>query len=58
MILRIRFGIGNDDSYTLEKLGKDFNPAREKIRQHEVTALKKLRRPAHDYYLKIFFAGG
>jgi RNA polymerase primary sigma factor len=44
-ILRLRFGIGENDSHTLEEVGKQFALTRERIRQIEAKALQKLRRP-------------
>jgi len=45
-ILRKRFGIGDDESYTLEQLAREFGLTRERIRQIETRALNKLRHPA------------
>ncbi|WP_418319038.1 sigma-70 family RNA polymerase sigma factor [Piscinibacter sakaiensis] len=45
-ILRLRFGIGIDGALTLEEIGTRFNVTRERIRQIEVKAIKKLRHPA------------
>jgi len=42
-VLRMRFGIGEEHDHTLEEVGKDFNVSRERIRQIEAEALKKLR---------------
>ena len=44
-VIRLRFGIGNGESRTLEEVGKLLNVTRERIRQIEVLALKKLREP-------------
>lgn len=44
-ILRMRFGIGASQEYTLEEVGKHFSVTRERIRQIECQALRKLRRP-------------
>jgi len=44
-IIRMRFGLGQDQSMTLEEVGKTMNVTRERIRQIEVIALKKLREP-------------
>ena len=44
-VIRLRFGIGNEKSRTLEEVGKLLNVTRERIRQIEVLALKKLREP-------------
>ena len=44
-VIRMRFGLGNNQSLTLEEVGKTMNVTRERIRQIEVIALKKLREP-------------
>ena len=44
-VIRLRFGIGQEKSWTLEEVGKTMNVTRERIRQIEVIALKKLRDP-------------
>ena len=44
-ILRLRFGIGERSDYTLEEVGQRFAVTRERIRQIEATALRKLRSP-------------
>ncbi|MDT7040931.1 sigma-70 family RNA polymerase sigma factor [Candidatus Nitronereus thalassa] len=44
-VIRMRFGLGQDHSFTLEEVGKTMNVTRERIRQIEVVALKKLREP-------------
>ena len=46
MVLRRRFGIGDDSPLTLEEIGQEFEVTRERIRQIEVKALKKLKHPA------------
>jgi RNA polymerase primary sigma factor len=46
VILRKRFGIGDDKTYTLEELGQEFGVTRERIRQIEAKALRKLRHPS------------
>ena len=46
-IIRMRFGIGEKAEYTLEETGKVFGVTRERIRQIEASALKKLRHPRH-----------
>ena len=44
-VLRKRFGIGEKSDHTLEEVGKLFNVTRERIRQIEVKALRKIKRP-------------
>ena len=51
-VLRLRFGIGNDDCLTLEQVGELFNLTRERIRQIETGALRKLQSPAHRQMLE------
>lgn len=53
-ILRLRFGIGEDDTRTLEELGQEFEVTRERIRQIEVKAIRKLRYSSKSSYLKAF----
>lgn len=53
-VLRMRFGIGEEHDHTLEEVGKDFNVSRERIRQIEGEALKKLRRSEKVKKLKNF----
>ena len=54
-IIRKRFGIGEDRTYTLEEIRDDFGVTRERIRQLEVKALEKLRLPSRSEELKIFW---
>jgi RNA polymerase primary sigma factor len=56
-ILRMRFGIGYDTEHTLEEVGRNFKLTRERIRQIEAKALKKLRRPSRSKKLKCFIDG-
>ncbi len=56
-ILRMRFGIGEKTDHTLEEVGKDFNLTRERIRQIEAKALKKLQVPEKNETLKPFHEG-
>ena len=44
-VLRMRFGIGEKSDHTLEEVGQDFDVTRERIRQIEAKALRKLRHP-------------
>lgn len=53
-VIRLRFGIGSDLSYTLEEVGGQFGVTRERIRQIEAKALKKMRHPARSHYLAGF----
>lgn len=54
-VLKMRFGIDVASEHTLEEVGKDFSVTRERIRQIEVKALRKLRHPSRSKRLKAFF---
>jgi RNA polymerase primary sigma factor len=55
-ILRMRFGIGYDESYTLDEIGNRYSLTRERIRQIERRALKKLRQLSNGGVLKDFIS--
>jgi RNA polymerase primary sigma factor len=50
----MRFGIGEKADHTLEEVGQDFDVTRERIRQIEVKALRKLRHPTRSKNMKGF----
>lgn len=54
-VLRKRFGIGEKSDHTLEEVGKTFSVTRERIRQIEAKALRKLRHPVRSQILRSFF---
>ena len=54
-VLRKRFGIGEKSDHTLEEVGKLFNVTRERIRQIEAKALRKLRHPVRSSCLKTYY---
>lgn len=53
-VLRMRFGIGMNTDHTLEEVGKQFNVTRERIRQIEAKALRKLKHPSRSKKLRSF----
>ena len=54
LVLRMRFGVGDGSEHTLEEVGRSFNVTRERIRQIESKALRKLRHPSRASKLKPF----
>ncbi len=53
-VLRMRFGIDMNTDHTLEEVGKQFDVTRERIRQIEAKALRKLRHPSRSEHLRSF----
>ena len=53
-VLRMRFGIGTNSDHTLEEVGQQFNVTRERIRQIEAKALRKLKHPSRSRKLRSF----
>ena len=53
-VLRMRFGIGEDSTRTLEEIGQEFDVTRERIRQIEVKAIRKLKHPSRSLCLRTF----
>ena len=53
-VLRMRFGIGERSDHTLEEVGQNFDVTRERIRQIEAKALRKLRHPSRSKKLRAF----
>ena len=57
-VIRLRFGIGDGSEHTLEEVGQRFSVTRERIRQIEAKALRKLRHPSRSRKLKTFLENG
>jgi len=57
-ILRMRFGIGMNKDHTLESVGQQFSVTRERIRQIEAKALRKLKHPSRSRILRSFLDNG
>jgi RNA polymerase primary sigma factor len=53
-IIRMRFGIGMNSDHTLEEVGQQFSVTRERIRQIEAKALRKLKHPSRSRILRSF----
>jgi len=53
-VLRMRYGIGMNKDHTLEEVGKQFSVTRERIRQIEAKALRKLKHPSRSRMLRSF----
>ena len=53
-IIKLRYGIGDDYTYTLEEVGRKFNVTRERVRQIEAKALRKLQHPVRSRKLQGF----
>ncbi|NBO24645.1 MAG: RNA polymerase sigma factor RpoD [Chlamydiae bacterium] len=57
-VLRMRFGIGMNTDHTLEEVGQQFNVTRERIRQIEAKALRKLKHPSRSRKIRSFLSSG
>jgi RNA polymerase primary sigma factor len=57
-IIRLRFGLEDGSEHTLEEVGQNFSVTRERIRQIEAKALRKLRHPSRSFRLKTFLQEG
>ncbi len=53
-VLKMRFGVGGGSEHTLEEVGQNFTVTRERIRQIESKALRKLRHPSRSRVLSVF----
>ena len=56
-VIKMRFGVGEGSEHTLEEVGQSFAVTRERIRQIEAKALRKLRHPSRSRKLKAFLEG-
>jgi hypothetical protein len=56
-VIKMRFGIGDGSEHTLEEVGQSFQVTRERIRQIEAKALRRLRHPSRSRKLKAFLEG-
>ena len=57
-ILRLRFGLADGKTYTLEEVGQVFSVTRERVRQIETKAVRKLQEPFRGRSLAVFLEGG
>ena len=57
-VIKMRFGVGDDSEHTLEEVGQSFAVTRERIRQIEAKALRKLRHPSRSRKLRAFLEDG
>ena len=57
-VIKMRFGVGDGSEHTLEEVGQNFAVTRERIRQIEAKALRKLRHPSRSRKLRVFLEGG
>ena len=56
-IIRLRYGLGDGYTYTLEEVGRIFKVTRERVRQIEAKAVKKLQHPVRSKHLEGFLSG-
>ena len=56
-VIKMRFGVGDGSEHTLEEVGQNFAVTRERIRQIEAKALRKLRHPSRSRRLRAFMEG-